>query len=370
MANIFASKATALRPQAVPFFLDNSIGVYFQQLPSWSLRTSKSCYAKLVPHERYTRLEPSWNSELIYLYRIEATRSFVRMLKVITSTPWFLQFDAAFASTRRKYYKKVREAQEQHERQAGPLPEKSGKPGTARENTFPLPRYKNIGGVSEEPREARVSAKPQIVKDYVRTRPSLAEFGITESPWLRATESTGYALVEILVSEIFPRSHLRRNLNASDATIRTLFRAEVFLYGAPFSAQTFKPLPSRVVRTLSTLQMHSNLEEAHKSSFSSGLPNGLCRVQPVPLMHSIIEEDRSALVETADISVDVLTDNPGRRGKPTRRRHNTIEDIRAAWKLTEETNKLLHGTAGTTRNFKVKRRRPLTPSYNYYFSYN
>ncbi|KAJ7838858.1 hypothetical protein B0H14DRAFT_3459090 [Mycena olivaceomarginata] len=56
------------------------------------------------------------------------------------------------------------------------------------------------------------------------------------------------------------------------------------------------------------VQMHSNLEEANKSSLPVGTADVSVAVQPVPLMHSIIEETDPLLVETADISVDVLTD--------------------------------------------------------------
>ncbi|KAJ7793980.1 hypothetical protein B0H14DRAFT_2622351 [Mycena olivaceomarginata] len=205
----------------------------------------------------------------------------------------------------------------------------------------------------------------------------------TESPWLRATESTGYALVEILVSEIFPRSHLRRQPQTQRRDYPYLIQAEVLfallcnnleLSMLP-SPQSSSMAPHSLHKPLSPalssgpdsvdVQMHSNLEEANKSSLLVGTADVSVAVQPVPLMHSIIEETDPLLVETADISVDVLTDT-----RAVEAADETTAHIRAAWKLTEETNKLLHGTAGTTRNFKVKRRRPLTPSYNYYFSYN
>ncbi|KAJ7688100.1 hypothetical protein B0H14DRAFT_2653384 [Mycena olivaceomarginata] len=259
-------------------------------------------------------------------------------------------------------------AQEQHEHQAATAGE-SGKPGNARENTFPLPRYKNIGGVSEEPREA--AAKPQIVKDDVRTRASLAEFGITESPWLRATESTGYALAEGecfspgSVTTLQPRGFVPLVFwFCNRLSFFALFSPYIYIpLWRPILCTSLKPCLSSGPDSVD-VQMHLNLEEANKSSLLLGTADVSVAVQPVPLMHYIIEETDPLLVETADISVDVLTDTRAiETADETMARisKTRLKDIRAAWKLTEETNKLLHGTTGTTRNFKVKRRRPPYP---------
>jgi hypothetical protein len=62
----------------------------------------------------------------------------------------------------------------------------------------------------------------------------------TESPWLRATESTGYALVEILVPENFPRSHLRRQPQTQRRDYPYLIQAEGECF-SPGSVTTLQP---------------------------------------------------------------------------------------------------------------------------------
>ncbi|KAJ7120284.1 hypothetical protein C8R44DRAFT_737110 [Mycena epipterygia] len=80
-------------------------------------------------------------------------------------------------------------------------------------------------------------------------------------------------------------------------------------------------------------------------------------------MHPIMEEKCPLVVETAEVStfkaqreavVAEATDEDVSM--------HTIAEIRAAWKLTEETNRLLSRETGT-RNFVVKRRRQPRPSY-------